>query len=223
MEMMRKPVKVGQMKGRKPAHMNGANLSGQDAIWVGIRTLRNFTRQELVMWLFNNGYPNINGSTVTSYMRRLSKGKFLQISQKGDVGNKKHQENHYELINDCGHTAPKLSADGSLSRRGMGSRNLWLAMRILGDFDYLDLVATASNDDVQVSPATAERYINALKTAGYLFQVKAAEVGGSPRRFRLLPTKNTGPKPPVVQTVKQIYDPNINEVVWSSEDQQEVC
>ncbi|MBL4797615.1 MAG: hypothetical protein JKY50_09385 [Oleispira sp.] len=221
--MSQQAVKVGRNKGRKPAHMNGANLSGQDAIWVGIRTLKNFTREELVMWLFKNGYPNINGSTVNSYMRRLSKGKFLGIAETGEKGNQKNQQYRYELINDCGHTAPKLSADGSPSRRGMGSRNLWLSMRMLGEFDYLDLVVTSSNDDVQVSSATAERYINALKTAGYLIQVKAAEIGKSPRRFRLLPTKNTGPKPPVVQAVKQIYDPNINEIVWSSEDQKEVC
>ena len=216
-------VKVGRDKGRKPAHMNGANLSGQDAIWVGIRTLKNFTREELIMWLFRNGYPNINGATVTSYMRRLSKGKFLAIAEAAEKGNKKNQQYRYELINDCGHHAPKLSADGSPSKRGMGSRNLWLSMRILGDFDYRDLAATASNDDVTVSEATAERYINALKTAGYLHLVQAARIGITPRRFRLIPSKNTGPKPPVVQTVKQIYDPNINEVVWSAKDQQEAC
>lgn len=221
---MEQPIaEIGKGKGRKPAHMNGANLSGQDATWVGIRTLKNFTRHELNMWLFRNGYPNINGSTVTSYMRRLSKGKYLKVVKTGELGNSKDQEHRYELIKDCGNSAPHLSADGSPSKRGAGSRNLWLSMRILGEFDYRELAATSSNEDVSVSEATAERYINTLKTAGYLLQTKAAKIGVTPRRFRLIPSKNTGPRPPVVQNIRQVYDPNINEVVWSSEDQKEAC
>lgn len=221
--MTQQEAKIGKGKGRKPAHMNGSNLSGQDAIWVGIRTLKSFTREELIMWLFKNGYPNINNSTVTSYMRRLSKGKYIEIDKAGEQGNKKSQEHHFKLINDCGNNAPHLSADGSPSKRGAGSRNLWLSMRILGEFDYRELAATSSNEDIAVSEATAERYINTLKTAGYLHQTQAAKIGITPRRFRLIRSKNTGPKPPVVQNIKQVYDPNINEVVWSSEDQKEVC
>jgi hypothetical protein len=221
--MSQQAVKVGKGQGRKPAHMNGANLSGQNAIWIGIRTLKNFTREELNMWLFKNGYPNINGSTVTSYMSRLSNGKYLKTAETAEKGNQKDQQYRYELINDCGNSAPHLSADGSPSKRGAGSRNLWLSMRILGDFNYRELAATASNEDVSVSEATAERYINSLKTAGYLHQTQAVKIGITPRRFRLIPSKNTGPRPPIVQTIKQVYDQNTNEVVWSADDQKEAC
>jgi hypothetical protein len=35
-------------------------------------------------------------------------------------------------------------------------------------------------------------------------------------RYRFLAARYSGPKPPMIQRIKAVYDPNRSEVVWSS-------
>ena len=37
-----------------------------------------------------------------------------------------------------------------------------------------------------------------------------------PTRYRLI--RNTGPRPPMVQRIDAIYDPNLGAVVWTRQD-----
>ena len=52
-----------------------------------------------------------------------------------------------------------------------------------------------------------------LQRAGYL---KVAVSKGPYRRARymLIPARNSGPQAPLIQRIKQVYDPNLGKVVW---------
>ncbi|MEW6490806.1 MAG: hypothetical protein AB1578_23205, partial [Thermodesulfobacteriota bacterium] len=65
----------------------------------------------------------------------------------------------------------------------------------------------ASIEEHVVGEADAEHYCRYLAKAGYL-----ARVGH--RRYRHLPRRRTGPLPPQIQRVRQVFDPNTGEVVW---------
>ena len=76
---------------------------------------------------------------------------------------------------------------------------------------------------MKVSEASADDYIIFLHRAGYLKMIAPAKVGGFSKvrekaRYRFLSHKNTGPKAPMIQRVKHVYDPNLEQVVWPKED-----
>jgi hypothetical protein len=95
-------------------------------------------------------------------------------------------------------------------------------MRIIGEFNTTELAAHAEAAGVVVTKETAKSYIGALYGAGYLLRVAEAYSRGIGKgnvqaRYRLAPGKYTGPRPPMVQRTKQVYDPNLGEVVWKEE------
>lgn len=106
---------------------------------------------------------------------------------------------------------PRLRRDGSESLP-TGQEQMWRAIRALGTFSYLELAHAASTDDVQVAPAAAKTYVNRLGRAGYLVPVQP----GKPRTatiWRLKPSMNTGPLPPLIMRTKLIWDQNTQEVM----------
>jgi hypothetical protein len=69
-----------------------------------------------------------------------------------------------------------------------------------------------------VVPGTAQDYLNQLALAGYLIEIKKGQAQGThPTRFRFNPARNTGPRPPMIQRTKAVYDPNLGQVVWQEE------
>lgn len=212
-------AKVGRGLGRKPVTANQAAqaaLCPQDAIWSEVRTLKTFSRGDLCVQLAKKGLSGINDHTVKSYLTRLQRGGFITVV---DTQPYKGVANRYiyELVRDAGRHAPRIKADGSPVTQGSGNDNMWRAMKVLGEFSYLELVAASNTGDVTVSPHSAKRYIQHLRTAGYLAVVRQ---GGPNKaaRYRLLPSKNTGPLAPMVQRVHRVYDPNLKRIVWR-EDQ----
>ncbi len=72
---------------------------------------------------------------------------------------------------------------------------------------------------VSISAEASRAYVGHLFRAGYLIEVAGAVYLGVGRgamqaRYRLAPGKYTGPRPPMIQRSKAIYDPNIDQVVW---------
>ncbi len=81
-------------------------------------------------------------------------------------------------------------------------------MYILKDFSYLDLIETAS---VEIPVETAKSYCHMLLVTGYLCVLRKADPARAQiARYRLV--RNNGPKPPQIQRVKRVYDPNSHEV-----------
>lgn len=132
------------------------------------------------------------------------------------------QENaSFALVRDCGIEPPKVRKDGTEITMGKGREQMWLVMKVLADFSAIDLAVHASTGDTQVCESDAKSYIQYLHKAGYLVEVQPGKPGNRPgsgvkTRYRLVPQKYTGPRPPMVQRVKQVYDQNLKKVVWSA-------
>lgn len=203
---------------RKPVHLRPAgHLDARDAAWAVIRRKQQFTLDDLEI------ATGEHRETLATYVRALEKGAYI-VHIGHDAPTRRGQRsntslNHkklYKLINDVGVEAPRLKRDGTPVTQGRGRENMWTAIRILDDFDFHELAEEASVDDVDVGPREACEYVRHLRKAGYLSIVQKSKPGRA-TRYRLLPGKFTGPKPPMIQRIKQVFDPNLGEVVWSQE------
>jgi hypothetical protein len=66
-----------------------------------------------------------------------------------------------------------------------------------------------------IKEATAEKYLRHLRDAGYLIQVKGSR--SCAVMWRFLPSMHTGPRAPMIQRVKRVWDQNLKKVMWSEE------
>lgn len=110
-----------------------------------------------------------------------------------------------------GATAPVVSKSGKLIEDTHQSR-IWRAVRILKTFTLKDVVATASQDDDPVSLTATDHYLNCLKKAGYLTK------RNQEKTYHLNLAMNKGIQAPQIQRIRQVYDPNLDKVVWTSEE-----
>lgn len=84
---------------------------------------------------------------------------------------------------------------------------MWNSMRGLVEFSPRDISAHSTTPDVRVTEWTAKSYCSMLLRAGYLRVLKKAEpAAGRQAIYRLI--RNSGPKPPQIQRIKQVFDPN---------------
>ncbi|WP_028536180.1 hypothetical protein [Paludibacterium yongneupense] len=199
---------------RKPIdlEMTGGK-SKRQAMWEAIRQRHaNFTLTEVA-----RAVETDTGTTKT-YLQSLEKGGFIETLNPIRGG---HEEKRYRLARDNGLEAPRLTRDGSPVVQGRAQEQLWRTMRMIGaDFNYLELAGLASTEAVPVAPIAARDYLKHLAHAGYVMVVAKGQgrgLGGVPTRFRFNPTRYTGPRPPMVQRTKSIYDPNLGKVVWQEE------
>lgn len=211
--------KVGRGMGRKSVTENLAAqkcFNPQDAIWQAIRALkaRPFSRSELCMQLVNMDMSGINDETVLSYLQRLTRGGYIKAeaipnSHSGAVTSTQE----YTLLRDVGNEAPHLRRDGTPTQQGSGNDKLWRSMKVLKEFTYIDLLASANVGGAEIKTTTAKSYLKHLHTAGYLV-IKVPGRPNTPARYQLLPSKNTGPRAPMVQRTHQVFDPNLRQIVW---------
>jgi hypothetical protein len=73
----------------------------------------------------------------------------------------------------------------------------------------------ASVNGVTMTEQAARIYLQGLANAGYV--TRAGGTPGVPARYTLVPQRYTGPQHPIYQrnTYEQVYDPNLDQVVWS--------
>ena len=196
-EIKKKPT------GRKPVHLVavGKKPGGRDAIWVEIRRQRTFTYCSLQDAL---GIPK---KTIRDYLRGLEAAGIVGREGETDAGAVR-----FILVKDCGVHAPRVRKDGSAVLQGRATESMWSAMRFLKQFTSRELAIHASTDEHPVSEVHANDYCKTLAKAKYLRVVKA----GRPGRLAVYRfVRFTGPKAPMIQRIKQVFDPNTGEVVWS--------
>ncbi len=196
--------------GQKPAHQVGP-VTARDAIWIAIRELIIFTAGDIErhVWRQKNE-ARAKPDTIKTYLTGLENGGYIQRTKEVAA----FTAVEYQLINNVGIEPPRVRKDGTKITQGEGRERMWRVIRMGGDFDYKDLAIDCSHSGVTVKPGEAKSYVAHLYKAGYLMIVKPASTHGGIATYCLLPSKNTGPKPPMVQRIKQVYDPNIGEVVW---------
>ena len=193
--------------GRKPAHLEYAGgKSPRQRIWEKIREFKEFDMNQLVKSLPGT----IHRDTTRRYVMALLAGQFLaSYYAEGKA------EKLFLLTKDNGVEAPRLRKDGSEVTQGREQENLWRTLRSVNHtVNYRELAALASTEQHPVTPAFARDYLVNLYKAGYLSRNETKPFGGS-CKYSLLPAKNTGPRPPMIQRIKQVYDPNLGKVVWS--------
>ncbi|HBR96793.1 MAG TPA: hypothetical protein DD979_05380 [Gammaproteobacteria bacterium] len=120
----------------------------------------------------------------------------------------------YTLKKDVGIDAPRVTASGEPVTQGDKRRRIWQSIRILHKgFTYQEIISAASAAGSDVSHEDVRRYVQILSKAKYLKKCGP----GRPARYVLMPNRNTGPKPPMIQRNGDVFDPNKNRVVYSRE------
>ncbi|MCA8016187.1 hypothetical protein [Burkholderia vietnamiensis] len=206
---------------RKPAHLERTGGKGpRQRMWEVIRSQRDdFTPYSIVRT------ADIDKATVHTYLQSLQRGGVIeQLGQRQRIGDRKH----YRLVRDVGVEAPRLDRKGQPVTQSRGNENMWRTMRIMGDFTPRELALRASTQDVAISDATAQSYVKCLSHAGYLTLVDQGHAyirgkGAKQARYRLIAAKYTGPRPPMIQRTKSVYDPNLGKIVWQEEPDHDAC
>lgn len=143
-----------------------------------------------------------SNKSARDYLTALTAAGFLRMANEGDGPAR------WAIQRNPGHEAPRLRADGAAVTHGTVTEQLWRGMCMLRRFDYRDLIETAS---VEIAEETARDYCKHLLAAGYLRVVaKASPSAGRIARYQLV--RDTGPHPPQIRRVKQVYDPNLQAV-----------
>jgi hypothetical protein len=204
----------GRKRGRKPVDLVASTgyRTPQDAVWEAVRKLKEFTLADVMVWMVKEDIK-VNQTTARSYIVRLERGRFIQVIS-SETLNRNTQRHTYRLINDVGLHAPRLTKDGIPTLQGKCRENMWRSMKIMGDFNYRELAESSSTPEVSVKDLEARDYVRHLFGAGYLqLTTPAKKNPGTPARYRLIRSKNTGPHAPMIQRVKRVFDPNLNKVV----------
>lgn len=198
---------------RKPVHLTASarRPEGRQVIWEAIRRLRRFRLDEL------EHATRIREATLKTYLLGLTNAGYLRrIDAEQPAAEARYQAAHWELVRDVGIEAPRVRRDGAEVTQGLGREQLWRTMRIIGEFNYRELAVQASTEAHPVAPGEAKHYVGYLFRAGYLACTQPA-TAQTIARYRLLPSRYTGPQPPQIQRVHQVWDPNLSKVVWSAQ------
>lgn len=185
----------GKIRGRSPADKARA---GRQQMWEAIKK----TPTEVTVAAVVSA-TGVHRETATRYLKALAEAGVLELT---------HSEfgfaTVWKLEKDSGHHAPRVRADGTAVTQGDILEQLWRGMNILKDFNFRDLVATAS---ISISEATARDYCKRLLAAGYLRVLRKANPAlEQVATYRLI--RRSGPLPPKIQRVQQVYDPNTGKV-----------
>ncbi|MDD2467726.1 MAG: hypothetical protein PHI97_27415 [Desulfobulbus sp.] len=191
----------------KPMHKRTA-LGSRQAVWEAIRSKEVFTiknlREETVM----------KADSVREYVIGLEAAGYIERVPQEEL--RLGADKCWRLINDIGHDAPRVRRDGTQVTQGQGRENMWQAMRMMRAFTAKELAIHARTPGCHVEESTAEDYARHLWHAGYLRREK----DGS---YLMLPTAYTGPRAPMIQLTKVVWDPNQNKIRWRSGDLEVNC
>lgn len=127
-------------------------------------------------------------------------------------------EGQWRLVRDDGRVAPYINDQGKEIGYGCVYRQLWQTIRVLRRFDTLELCTTSATEECPVSQNVANKYVSYLKQAGLLVPVGKKEAQKR-QPLQLVPSKNTGPRPPVIETFVRVRDGNTGDVIWESADE----
>ena len=194
-----------EMLGGKPARQR---------MWEAIRNANgDFVALEIVQ------QSKCDLHNVYHYLRALTKANFLSANEvpstkrKGDRPTKR-----YTLLKNTGIEAPRINSKGEQVVAGPKYELLWRTLRISKTVPTQQLVDHAAAAGLKITPRSVNLYTKALIDAGYI------HVTGRDghRQFTLKPYMNTGPRPPQIQNIKAVYDPNLNKVMHTEDPQEQL-
>lgn len=209
---------------RKPITEYVGGKGPRQRIWEAIRQLaasgaESYDEQAIWRAIPREFRGDIEVATVRDYRHCLVAGGVLAVVT--EAANRR-MATTYRLAADEGLEAPRLRRDGSRVTQGLAQEQMWRTLRLLsGDTCGRELAAHASTTTIPVSEVAAQHYLLALNQAGYLLCTKegrglGTKGSGIQARYRLKPSRNTGPRPPMICRTKAVYDPNEDLVVWAA-------
>lgn len=197
-------ARLKHQRGRKPADLvvDEKHPQGRDAVWAAIRKLRTFSKLDL------EAETRAPLGTLQTYLRGLTLAGYLSRSDSARL-----TPATWTLVRDVGVEAPRVTRDGKTVTQGDASQRMWQTMRIVKQFTLAELVAVA-----QVDYLAARSYVRLLLRARYLRStIEAVPRRGRQAQYRLVPALDTGPRAPMIQRIRQVWDPNLQRVMWPQE------
>jgi len=189
---------------RKRKAMDKLNgFDSREAMWEIIRVSPRFTVRELEQQV------KLEISTVRDYINGLCAAGYLEkdgSKPSGTPGSLGATATAFKMIKDAGVDAPRVRKDGTRVTQGQGHINMWRTMRMIGNFTAKELAINASTPDCIVKETAAADYVKHLCFAGYLRKKDS--------RYMFIKSSYTGPKPPMIQRVKRVWDQNLKKVMW---------
>lgn len=193
----------------------GKRPEGREVTWAAIRKSKQFTILEL------EGETRINLKTIYNYVIGLERAGYLKRIDDGSPTAKgMYSKGTWELIKDVGVEAPRVTKEGKHVTHGLSREQMWRTIKMISEFNAQDMVVHASTDDVTVTISQAKYYLKYLARGGYIRIVEKGKQGGPLTLYRFVKARYTGPKPPMIQRVRQLFDPNLGVVVWPKEGDQ---
>lgn len=154
-----------------------------------------------------------SSDTSRDYLYGLTIAGYLEVKVQGKPP---RTQTEWKLVKDIGAEAPRVNKHGKEVTQGRGNEAIWGAMQALGTFTYRVLASMSG-----VPESTVKTYCMMLDRAGYLaIDVKGQGkgCGGIPTTYRLLKSRVTGPRPPMITKLKAVYDPNVHQIVWQQDE-----
>ncbi len=186
------------MSGRPADSFNTKSGGFRAEIWAEIMELKQFHLKDLL-----KAVP-ADRKTISDYLLCLKNGGYLKYES---------DNKNYHLIKPY-RFAPRLRKNGSEVTIGRGNEQMWRTMAMLKNFDADELAINASTNDCIIKLNSCKSYIASLFQAKYLCMITPAKAGHNRARYKLLKSKITGPKPPMIMRSKFVFDPNIGKVIW---------
>ena len=179
-----------------------AKPSTRQAIWDAMRACEGawFTVAD-IRWVTDR-----NKRTIATYLECLCAGGVAERATEMRADG----SHLFRLIGAPAPEAPRLRKDGAPVVQGGGVENMWRSMRMLAQFSARELAIHSTTPRAKVSENTAKSYCSMLHRAGFLRAVRPSRPGQA-AIYRLI--RNSGPRPPMIQRVKRVFDPNTN-TVW---------
>ncbi|WP_299378613.1 hypothetical protein [uncultured Kiloniella sp.] len=180
--------------------------SGRQAQWEAIKKLQIFTIAEV------SKKSKEKLDTCRLYISLLVKAKIVE-----EVVNQPFETSKFQLKKDVGFHHPRIRKDGTRIPDGNTQDAIWRLMRLFKKFSFIELDTALRNAGLETHLGTIKGYIQSLAKAGYLKRLDQP----NPRQIKTyLLVKNSGPKPPIVQKVNRIFDPNLKEITWREDDEE---
>jgi len=199
------------MTGKPVSEMAGRKMRGNACYWRVVLELHRaqgtFTVSDVEQ---QTSAPR---KTISDYLNRLLRAGILGCV--GDGGGKTGQAKLYSLLKPQS-DPPRVRRDGTISQGNPARDQMWRTAKILKQFSAKDLAIAASTEECVVNERDAKDYLKYLRLAGYLAILRPSKPGLL-AVYRFLSSKNTGPRAPMVQRVKTVWDPNINKMVWGGD------
>lgn len=181
-------------------HFRHTNDDAQTA-WESIRSMKEFTIPAL------HKVSGIRIDALPQILGRMEVAGLISI-------NRKTKPHIHTMLKDVGRICPRLTKDGR-DKPPTGQDRIWMGAKAMKELTAKDMALVA-----QVDATICRNYILALIRAGYI-AISKKRTARTGHVYRFIRQNDTGPLSPSMIKGKQVYDRNLQKIVWSKDEAQE--